>query len=120
MSNLSVVLSFPPDLVNFIEQHSISEISTEYCGSGDEGYFQSTEAKSPKGFVFLEDIEESLEEAFCEILEQFAAGWEIDDGGYGEILIQFTDSKHATVSLSATTRVPILSSFTLNCSIVEV
>lgn len=120
MSNLSVVLSFPSNLVKFIEQHSISEISTEYCGSGDDGFFQSTEAKSPKGFVLIEDIEESLEEAFCEILEQFADGWEIDDGGYGEIIIRFTESKHATVSLSATTRVPIRSAFKLNCSIVEV
>lgn len=120
MSNLSVVLSFPPDLVTFIEQHAVSEISTAYCGSGDDGYFHDTEAKSPNGFVFLEDIEESLEKAFCEILEQFAAGWEIDDGGYGEITIRFTDSKHATVRLSATTRVPIPSSFTLNCSIAGV
>ncbi len=120
MSNLSVVLSFSADLVDFIEQHGISEISTTYCGSGDEGYFENTEARSPNGYVLLEDVEESLEQAFCEILEQFSAGWEIDDGGYGEITIRFTDSKHATVNLSATTRVPILSAFKLNCSIVEV
>lgn len=119
MSKVTAALTVPSEFMEFIKVNSITSISAEYSGFGDDGYFDSIEAESTNKPIVLKDVEESIKDIFYGLLDQFAGGWEVDDGGYGSVRIDFSTPNSAKITISNYSRVLVPSNVTLNCLVEE-
>ncbi len=119
MKTLSVNLNVAPAFLSIIREHGITEISSEFNGSGDDGWFENMEVKATHPIVLIEECQNEVESFFCCILEQLNPGWEIDDGSYGDICIRLDDTSQGEILLSITKRVPLGSFFQLKCQVMS-
>ena len=117
MKTLTVNLTVAPEFLRIIQEYGITEVSSDFNGSGDEGWFDNTEVNADHPVVLIEEYQDEIESFFCCILEQLNPGWEINDGSYGDIRIRLADTSQAEILVSITNRVPIGSFFHLKCQL---
>ena len=79
---------------DFFDYDELSAIPVEkivitFHGSGDEGYVEeiSTEPELPDGVEISGDFENHLQEAVYDILNSHHAGWEINEGSQGHVVV---------------------------------
>lgn len=77
------------DLLPKLAEMSIASAEAEYDGYGDQGQIESISFldKKNKKVVAAKDLESEFERIACDFLEAQRAGWEINEGAYGKVVL---------------------------------
>jgi hypothetical protein len=88
-------------LASLMRTHNVKTIEAQYEGSGDSGCINAIDFNTEHLIeAVVKDIENQAEEAAWEILATSHPGWEINDGGDGEIVFEKDEDGAVTAKLS--------------------
>jgi len=108
---LALLLETKADFMGTCNAHGIATVEAEYDGAGDEGQVEEITAHKADGtpvdlekiglfsigedqdLVTYNNLNEFADSFVCDVLEHHHNGYEINDGGFGKVVIDVAENK---------------------------